>query len=184
VEARVGIEPPHRTYLLDLVELTNIRIDRNRAYLLVSVQFRTKIWASRLDTIRWVLDSGEVTSMQNPLSTAREISKLVQDYNDIPLKKKIVQLEDEIIKLQEENRSLKLQLGDQVEMVPTGKHNYFYQGEAGPYCPTCWQRDEKKVLLPAVESYMTGLGRHCRICKQTFSEGEVIPRQRQVRSSY
>jgi len=42
MEARVGIEPPFASYLLELQDLTIARIDRNCTDLLVSVQFRTK----------------------------------------------------------------------------------------------------------------------------------------------
>jgi hypothetical protein len=109
----------------------------------------------------------------DPLHTAKEIAKLVQEYHDIPLKKMIVQLQDEIIKLQEENRGLKQRLGNREEMLPNGPHNYFYKGDLGPYCPTCWQRDNKPILLPAVVRYMVGPGRYCRVCKGMFSEDET-----------
>ena len=117
----------------------------------------------------------------NPFNTAREINELVQDYDNIPLKKKILQLENEILKLQEENRTLKQQVSNQAEMQPKGKHNYFYKGDIGPYCPTCWQRDRKMVLLPEAENFALGTGRYCRVCDQTFDEGEALSRQRQIK---
>ena len=118
--------------------------------------------------------------MVDPLGTAKDIAKLVQQYNDIPLKKKIIQLEDEIIKLQEENRALKQQLGDQEEMLPSGPNNYFFKGAVGPYCPACWQGDGKAVLLPAIDKYVTGRARVCRICKEMFYEDEAPRRRGQV----
>jgi hypothetical protein len=106
--------------------------------------------------------------MVDPLATAKEIGKLVKEYNDIPLKTKIVQLTDQIIQLQEENRALKQRLANQDEMIPKGPNNYFYKGDRGPYCPTCWQRDNKPVLLPAVDKYITGSARRCTVCKEMF----------------
>jgi hypothetical protein len=115
----------------------------------------------------------------NPLNTAREVAKLVQDYNNLPLKKMIVQLEDEITALQSENREMKQQLAIRAEMTPKGPHNYFYCGDVGPYCPKCWQADGKAALLPALEDFAAGLGRRCQVCKELYVEQKAT-RRRQV----
>jgi hypothetical protein len=119
----------------------------------------------------------------NPLSTAKEISKLIQEYNDLPLKKKILQLEEEIKALQEDNRSLKQRLENKEGMLPSGPHNYFYKGDVGPYCPKCWQKDGKPVLLPAVEDFAAGLGRQCSVCKGLYVE-ERARRRTQIKPLY
>jgi hypothetical protein len=74
-----------------------------------------------------------------------------------------VELADEIIRLQEENRDLKYKLGTKEAMAPRGDHNYFYKGEFGPYCPTCWQKSNKEVLLPAPTENHLGTFRSCRL---------------------
>ncbi len=56
------------------------------------------------------------------------------------------------------------------EMKPSGPHNYFYQNDKGPYCPACWQKDEKKVLLPASADYAGRIGRRCHVCKELYIE--------------
>lgn len=63
--------------------------------------------------------------------------------------------------------------GTKDELKPFGPHNYFYRNNntEGPYCPFCWQRDKKEVLLPASVDYIVGHGRHCRICNQQYIEG-------------
>jgi hypothetical protein len=59
------------------------------------------------------------------------------------------------------------------ELKAFGPHNYFYRNNntEGPYCPFCWQKDEKEVLLPASKDSMSGHGRQCRVCKEIFVEG-------------
>ncbi len=58
------------------------------------------------------------------------------------------------------------------EMEPFGPHNYFYRNgkTVGPYCPKCWQKDEKKVLLPASGDYAGGKGRVCTVCREFYLE--------------
>ncbi len=59
------------------------------------------------------------------------------------------------------------------ELRASGPHNYFYRNNnaEGPYCPYCWQKYKKEVLLPASEDYFSGHGRLCRVCKELFIEG-------------
>ncbi len=58
------------------------------------------------------------------------------------------------------------------EMEPFGPHNYFYRDgrTIGPYCPKCWQKDGKKVLLPAATDYAGGQGRVCTVCREFYIE--------------
>jgi hypothetical protein len=59
------------------------------------------------------------------------------------------------------------------QMKAFGPNNYFYRDAQtdGPYCPVCWQRDRKAVLLPASQDYPTGHERYCQVCKTGFFEG-------------
>ena len=115
----------------------------------------------------------------DPLASVKEIGKLVQAYNDIPLKTKIVELTDQIIHLQEENRELKYKIGTREAMAPRGDHNYFFKGDMGPYCPTCYQNNNKEVLLPAPTENHLGTLRSCRVCKEHYYESRK-QRQAQV----
>jgi hypothetical protein len=58
------------------------------------------------------------------------------------------------------------------KMEPFGPHNYFYRNNKtdGPYCPKCWQKDGKKVLLPASDSYAGGKGKVCTVCNHFYVE--------------
>jgi hypothetical protein len=106
--------------------------------------------------------------LTNPLATAKEIGSIIKKYNDLPLMEKVVELSDEIRSLQEENRALRQQLEEKQEMVARGPNNYFYRGDAGPYCPTCWQGHNKLVLLPAEQTFAGGQGRRCAVCEKLF----------------
>jgi hypothetical protein len=61
---------------------------------------------------------------------------------------------------------------DAHRMEPFGPHNYFYRNNKtdGPYCPKCWQKDGKKVLLPAIDKYFAGKGRVCTVCGHLYIE--------------
>lgn len=73
----------------------------------------------------------------------------------------------------DENTLFKRRLTTKDDLKPFGPHNYFYRnGQTdGPYCPVCWQRDGKAVLLPASKDYTTGHERYCQVCKSGFFEG-------------
>lgn len=83
---------------------------------------------------------------------------------------RIVELTDEIVRLQEENRGLKAQLGTKQAMSPRGDHNYFYKGDEGPYCLTCWQKSKAEVLLPAPIKDTLGTPRSSRVCMEHYYE--------------
>ena len=110
--------------------------------------------------------------MIDPIAAAKELGRMVQSYNDIPLKTKIVELTDELIRLQEENRELKARLEMKQAMAARGDHNYFYKGDEGPYCPTCWQNGKAEVLLPAPTENHLGVLRSCRVCKEHYYESK------------
>lgn len=115
------------------------------------------------------------------LENLKEIADLAKKLGNIDLYKKIVELEGEVIELtrrtrvlEDESVTLKRRLAAKEEMKASGPHNYFYRNgnTDGPYCPVCWQRDEKAILLPASADYMTGHERHCQVCKTSFFEGD------------
>jgi hypothetical protein len=72
-------------------------------------------------------------------------------------------------------------LQEKAQMKAFGPQNYFYRdGQTdGPYCPVCWQRDGKAVLLPASKDYPTGHERYCQVCQKGFFEG---PRKQSLAS--
>ncbi len=93
------------------------------------------------------------------------------------LEKEALDVQGENTKLREENTKLRELLNARAEMKPFGPLNYFYKnGQTdGPYCPTCWQRDEKQVLLPASAKYAGGTGKLCTVCKELYIEQAAPP---------
>lgn len=109
--------------------------------------------------------------MADPISTIKHISEVVKKYNDIELMHQIVELQSEVFELQRENLELKKRLHEREKMQMKGPHGYFFQeGDDVPFCPKCWEGDGKAVHLPAVENYMRGLGRICRVCRHHYTE--------------
>jgi len=78
----------------------------------------------------------------------------------------------QLSELQADNIKLKSPLAASEEMEPSGPHNYFYRNGKtdGPYCPTCWQKDGKRILLPASADYAAGKGKKCTVCKELYIE--------------
>lgn len=109
----------------------------------------------------------------------KEAYRVSENFRDLKLKQamqlleaKVLDVEAENTKLREENASLNKRLNARAEMKPFGPHNYFYKnGQTdGPYCPTCWQKNEKAILLPASTRYAAGIGRLCSVCKELYVE--------------
>jgi hypothetical protein len=120
-------------------------------------------------------------SMSDLMGIIAEGINLAEKFRDLEFKEKMRILRQQVLELQEENLQLKNRLRSREEMTASGPNNYFYRDvpNAAPHCPVCWQRDEKAVLLPAVQEYFGGPGRLCRVCKTMFDEG---PRKQQVRA--
>jgi len=115
----------------------------------------------------------EEDRMSETLMLIAEALKLAEKFRDLDFKEKMRVIREQVLELQEENSKLKSRLKAKEEMKAFGPHNYFYKDEqrGGPYCPVCWQRDDKQVLLPASADYMTGHERYCQVCKTGFFEG-------------
>lgn len=122
--------------------------------------------------------------MPDPLSLLKDVVAVSEKFRDLELKEKMQALKSEILnvqeenaKLREENTKLKSILHGRVEMKAFGPHNYFCKnGQTdGPYCPRCWQKDERAVLLPASEKFAAGVGRKCTVCDKLYVEQPAAP---------
>jgi len=118
------------------------------------------------------------------VSLFKEVYSVSENFRDLKFKRAMQALEKEALdvqgentKLREENTKLRELLNARAEMKPFGPLNYFYKnGQTdGPYCPTCWQRDEKQVLLPASAKYAGGTGKLCTVCKELYIEQAAPP---------
>ncbi|MFZ0519934.1 MAG: hypothetical protein WAL95_02860 [Candidatus Acidiferrales bacterium] len=120
------------------------------------------------------------------VNAAKEVYNAVQKYNDVPLMKQVVELQQAVLDLQSELIATKKQLDHALakldvrhSMHKRGEY-FFKDGDPEPYCPKCWQQDSKLVYLPALKTSSTyGKIRQCIVCKEMFIE-EAAPTQRQI----
>jgi hypothetical protein len=120
------------------------------------------------------------------VNAAKEVYNAVQKYNDVPLMKQVVELQQAVLDLRAELIAAKKQLDDALAKLDV-RHSmhkrgeYFYKdGDEEPFCPKCWQQDSKLVYLPATQHSQTyGTYRRCIVCKETFIE-RAAPTQRQI----
>jgi hypothetical protein len=120
------------------------------------------------------------------INAAKEVYNAVQKYNDVPLMKHVVELQQAVLDLQTELIAAKKQLDDALAKLDV-RHSmhkrgaYFYKdGDEEPFCPKCWQQDDRLVYLPALTTSSTfGKIRQCIVCNKMFIE-EPLPAQRQT----
>lgn len=109
--------------------------------------------------------------IQRVEDVARELNLKVQSATSFLKQAKVLKSISEGIRtLRQTESSTKANAAD--EMEPFGPHNYFYRNgrTIGPYCPKCWQKDGKKILLPASTDYAGGKGRVCTVCSEFYVE--------------
>ena len=124
--------------------------------------------------------------MADAISVFKDAYTVSEKFRDLELKKamqalevKILDVQQENTKLREENTRLNKLLNARDELKPSGPHNYFYKnGQTdGPYCPKCWQLDQRQVLLPASASVAEGVGKQCTVCDKLYVEQPAKPLQ-------
>src|SRR4030095_16349621 len=87
------------------------------------------------------------------VENVKEVADLVQKVGNLDLSKRIIELEREIIELTHENWELKKdnkELGEMLQLKV--KMNFktpfwFMEGDSVPYCPKCYEGDQKLVHL-------------------------------------
>jgi len=93
----------------------------------------------------------------------------------------VLQLKDVVSRLLDANNELKRQLEQQQlarVQVPkirqVGETNYYFQGEEGPYCQPCYDKEQRLVMLePQRTTEWGSIKRLCPVCRRTFYEKEV-----------
>jgi len=122
--------------------------------------------------------------MSDVLSLLKDVYSVSENFRDLKFKKAMQALEKEVLDVQEENAKLRAEntklsnhLNARAEMKASGPHNYFYKnGQTDvPYCPKCWQRDQKEVLLPEPAKFAAGVGRQCTVCDKLYVEEPAKP---------
>lgn len=113
----------------------------------------------------------------------KEIAKLVEKYNNVPLYEKIVALQGQVVEiaterldLYTENQNLKQQLELRAKMH--FRNPYYYEdGDEVPFCPKCYESSDQKlrIHLPHPPQHHSGrYERFCHTCELTFSEGDAL----------
>lgn len=107
------------------------------------------------------------------VSSFKDVAELVKKINDIPLYEKIVALQDQVLEVTSDNLLLTAEVTElraKLEFQKKLTHTYpFYyaEGEAHPYCPTCWEDQRKAMHLegPLNESKLY----RCKKCNSAWT---------------
>ena len=105
---------------------------------------------------------------------------LIKKGSQIEAQAQIQKLQEQYLELHAENLELKQELLDikgkqQLEDNMIFEEPYFYlvdgDSKEGPFCPKCWQKDEKKCrVVKTPESY--SFSAECQVCGQGFGKGK------------
>ena len=113
------------------------------------------------------------------VENAKEIADLIKKYDNIELYRKIVELEGDIIELTRQIRSLeekneelekKLSLSKKMKYK---KPFYFQGGDEAPFCPLCYEREEKPIHLLGPEKWDDKQRYNCPSCNKIFLEKAI-----------
>jgi hypothetical protein len=144
----------------------------------------------QLTTVSAALDI--LSKASKALDSLREQAK---GSKDATLKENISRLYDDfldlkaaIMRVTEENGELRRGLAQQSEKAPkpeirtVGTTNYYFLGDAGPFCQPCYDVNGKLINLAPLQDYAGGIGRKCEVCNKVFFEGPKPNRpQRQIK---
>lgn len=105
----------------------------------------------------------------NIIDRASEIAAIIKTYNDLDLYRKIVELEGQIIEITRTSRKQ----AERVEELESKLHDrgsmrfvqeigwYVKEGDRVPFCPHCWEGNEKVVHL----ADFTDTIKQCPVCE-------------------
>ncbi len=143
---------------------------------------QVRCYASQMDPKTAVFALQVLDRAWSALEAARERA---QASKDAVLKGHISSLYDEflalksaIVRISDENAALRqsqVQGLEKPEIRQVGRVNYYYIGNAGPYCQKCYDLDRQLRLLTAQQRFAGGTGRNCQICKTVFIEAASSP---------
>jgi len=129
------------------------------------------------------LVSGAALAKQ-ALDNVHSIVQLTQKFGDVELKRRIVDLEDQVSELARERRILaedneELKKALEARAKTSFKNPYWYEeGNDVPLCPKCYESSEYKLriyLTHPAEPSNGGNRRHCKNCDQFFYDEGVSP---------
>jgi hypothetical protein len=129
--------------------------------------------------------SAAIQILNNALNLMKAVRERAQSSKDADLKGLILTLYDNVLSLKEsvmlvtdENTELRrkiAQLEDAAKMrAPklrqVGAVNYYFDGDNGPYCQPCYDRERKLTVLTPLQPWGGGAKRTCVLCNADFFE--------------
>ena len=119
------------------------------------------------------------------LENVRSILEIAQKFGDLELKRRIVDLEDQVAELARERRRLEELSEEQrrqleIRAKTSFKNPYWYEdGDEVPLCPKCYESSGYKLrihLTHPPEPWNGGMRRHCATCGEYFYDEGVAPK--------
>ena len=115
------------------------------------------------------------------LDKIKELASLVQKVGDIDLYRRIVELQGEVVELSTRNFRLEKKCAElegelnKKKALSHHKQLYFSEGDPIPYCPRCWETNDKLIhLFRSRGQYAAGVhGWECHTCLYDyFTKGD------------
>lgn len=110
----------------------------------------------------------------------KEVFSIVKKIGNVELIKKIADLQNEVYEVENQNRSLKdevRQLQKEKEFRNEMKFRepfWYKENDLTPYCPRCWENDEKAIHLVSAPDDRY---KKCPQCKSVFGDDTPIVKQ-------
>ncbi|MDP8247044.1 MAG: hypothetical protein P9M00_02815 [Candidatus Tritonobacter lacicola] len=102
----------------------------------------------------------------------KDVASLVKKYNDADLYREIIDLEAEALALAKVNLDLQrenMELKDKLRVIKGLKFKrplYYAEDDEVPYCPVCWEKDQKQIHLQCIEHTVRY---RCLVCDSYFN---------------
>jgi hypothetical protein len=115
------------------------------------------------------------------VDNVKEIAELAEKYKDEELNQKIMELENQILSLITQMRSLEEAHEERektlslIKKMQFKKPFYFQEDDPVPFCPHCWEREKNPVHLLGPVKVAAGFRYGCPSCKEYFLVGEGDP---------
>jgi hypothetical protein len=128
------------------------------------------------DPITLGLAATAVTLVKNTISVFKEARESAKYSEDNELKGKLNEIFDQFIDLKaavfdlaQENADLRKKIDQRGALNRNSSSGFFFQeGDPDPFCPVCFERDEKLIHLGHAGAIYGGEERACKVCGNTF----------------
>ena len=121
--------------------------------------------------------------VSNAITAMKYVREVSDGSDDLELKSRISDLYNALLDvrqsaldLDEENRALRRELGNQNKYVgPAAPHGFYFEAEdtqqAKPICPLCFQAQPRRIgFMSSRRQLAGGVGRKCKLCEKAIFE--------------